>query len=161
MRVITNNEDIYAGDTSWRQLQSAAWIGAGAGVLTWILSYLLANYVVGQVACRLGTSLIQCSDTTYVSGILALILVGILALILTVRQRLYRPLFVILASTLVLWGIGGSWLVGMGYLGFLLTVLISALVYSTMTWFSTVRNFWVALAWTATVIVLFRFIIMS
>lgn len=161
MRVITNNEDIYAGDTSWRQLQSAAWIGAGAGVLTWILSYLLANYVVGQVACRLGTSLIQCSDTAYVSGILALILVGILALILTVRQRLYRPLFVILASTLVLWGIGGSWLVGMGYLGFLLTVLISALVYSTMTWFSTVRNFWVALAWTATVIVLFRFIIMS
>lgn len=161
MRVITNNEDVFAGNSSWRQLQSAAWIGAGAGVLTWILSFLLANYVVGPVACRLGTSLIGCSEATYVAGIISLIIIGVVALILTVRERLYRPLFVVLGATLVLWGIGGSWLVGGGYLGFLLTVLVSALVYATMTWLSTVRNFWVALGVTILVVLLFRLIVMS
>lgn len=161
MRVITNNEDIFAGNSSWRQLQSAAWIGAGVGVLTWILSFLLTNYVVGPVVCHLGTSLIGCGEAGYVAGIISLILIAIVALVLTVRERLYRPLFVVLASTLVLWGIGGSWLVGRGYLGFLLTVLVSALVYATMTWLSTVRNFWVALASTIVIVILFRLVIMS
>lgn len=161
MRVITNNEEVFAGNSSWRQLQSAAWIGAGVGVLTWILTFLLANYVVGPVACRLGSSLIDCSEATYVAGTISLIVIGIVALILAVRERLYRPLFVVLGSTLVLWGVGGSWLVGRGYLGFLLTVLIAALVYATITWLSTVRNFWVSLGVTALIVVLFRLIVMS
>lgn len=161
MRVITNNEDVFAGNTSWRQLQSAAWIGAGAGVMIWILSYLLTNYVVGPVACRLGTSLIGCGEASYIASIIALILIGIVALIMAVRERLYRPLFVVLAATLVLWGVRGSWLAGGGYIGFLLTALVTAFVYATFTWLSTVRNFWVALGSTILTVVIFRLIIMS
>lgn len=144
---------------SWRRILPTLITGAIAGVVTWLATFLLSEYVIGPIACRVGSSLIGCSDNIAVSSDIALIIGGVVALGLMVRQRVLRPLLVVLAAVVSLWGLG-VWLGDEAwYLSLILSVVLSALIYTVFAWFSELRRFWVALAMTAVLVLVFRLLV--
>jgi len=145
--------------SAWQDEVSAFVSGALVGLATWILTYLLSEYVIGVIACRSGSSLIGCDDSTAVSAGFALIFASLAGLTLLVRRRVFRPLLVVLAATITLWGINGSWLEQRTLGNVLLTVLIMGLIYLMFAWFGKIRQFGVAIAATVVLVVLFRLIL--
>ena len=144
---------------SWRRVLPALLSGAVAGLVAWIGTFLLSEYVIGPIACRVGSSLVSCSDNGAVSGNVALIVAGVVALGLLVRQRALRPLLVVLAAVASLWGLG-SWLADDAwYVSLVLSVVLSALVYAVFAWFSELRRFWVALVVTIALVLVFRLLV--
>lgn len=144
---------------SWRRVLPALLSGAIAGLVAWVGTFLLSEYVIGPIACRIGSSLVSCSDNVFVSSNIALIVAGFVALGLLVRQRALRPLLVVFAAMVSLWGLG-SWLSNDAwYLSLVLSVALSALVYAVFAWFSELRRFWVALALTLALVLVFRLLV--
>lgn len=144
---------------SWRRVLPTLLSGAIVGLVTWVGTFLLSEYVIGPIACRVGSSLISCSDNAAVSSNVALIVAGVVALGLLVRQRVLRPLLVVLAAVASLWGLG-SWLSNDAwYLSLVLSVVLSALVYAVFAWFSELRRFWVAFAVTIALVLVFRLLV--
>ena len=141
---------------AWKDEISALASGAIAGVMTWVLTYILTEYVLGMIACRTGSSIIGCNDAGSVSAIIALIIASIAGLTILVRRRIFRPLLVVLAAGISLWGINGSWLEERNIVNFLLTVVVTALVYVVFAWFAKVRQFWIALVISVLLVIIFR-----
>ena len=144
---------------SVRELISAAWIGAVVGILTWILTYVLSHYVIGSIACRVGSSLVDCADTVPVAAGIGLILSVIVGMVLLVREMAFRPLLVTLAAAVALWGINGSWLDNPSFLSFFATLIVSTLIFAVFDWFSRVRNFWLSLVVTIILVIIFRLLV--
>lgn len=141
---------------AWKDEASGLVGGALVGLVTWLLTYGLSEYVIGQIACRAGSSLISCDSSVSVSASIALIFASIAGLILLVRRRVFRPLLVVLAAAITLWGVNTTWLVERSFLNFILTVLVAALVYAVFAWFAKIRQFWLSLSVLTIVIVVFR-----
>jgi hypothetical protein len=144
---------------AWKDEISALVSGAIVGVTMWLLAYILNQYVIGMIACRTGSSIISCSDAPTVSAVVALIFASVAGLTLLVRRRIFRPLLVVLSAILTLWGISGSWLAAHTLVDFLLTVVVTSLVYVVFAWFAKVRQFWISLAISIVLVVIFRVMI--
>jgi len=143
----------------WQDEVSAFVGGALVGLATWTLTYLLSEYVIGIIACRSGSSLIGCDDTTVVSAGFALIFASLAGLTFLVRRRLFRPLLVVLAATVTLWGMNGSWLEERTLGNVLLTMLVAATIYLMFGWFSKIRQFGIAIAVTVALVIVFRLLL--
>lgn len=156
---VMNQSEPVVEQGSTRELISAAWIGAVVGVLTWTLTYVLSHYVIGSIACRVGSSLVDCADAVTVAAGIALVISSVVGLVLLVRERAFRPLLVILAALVTLWGLYGAWLEVSSILTIFGGVIVTALVYTVLTWFSRVRNFWVSLGIIIVLTILFRLIV--
>ena len=159
VRVVGAEEPI-VGENPRQGMIASLWIGAVNGTVLWVLTYFLSNYVINNIACRLGTSFVDCSETAPVSAGISLIVAAVITLVFMVRQRIYRPLLVALASSVVLWGITGSWLEGASWTTLLLTILTSAAVYTAIAWLARVRSLLVALLAIVATVVTLRFILM-
>ena len=161
VRIVGAKEPI-VGDVAWRVIFTAGWIGALNGVIVWLTTYFLANFVINNIACRMGTSLVSCGETGEVSAVVALVVAAIVSLIFLVRWRIYRPLLAAIAATVTMWGIGGSWLaITSGWGSFFVLVLVSSLVYVLFVWLAKIRSFGIALVVTAIVVLLMRLIVIS
>jgi len=158
VKVLSDNEPPVKF-SAWQDEVSAFVGGALVGLATWILTYLLSEYVIGIIACRSGSSLIGCDDTTMVSAGFALIFASLAGLTFLVRRRLFRPLLVVLAATVTLWGINGSWLEERTLGNVLLTMLVAALIYLMFGWFSKIRQFGIAIAVTIVLVIVFRLLL--
>ena len=158
VKVLDQIEPVVRQETT-RELISSIWIGAIFGALTWVFTYILSQYVIGKIACSLGSSLVSCTDAVPVAAGVAVVLASIVGLVFLVRERAFRPLLIVLATIVTLWGINGSWLETPTFVTFLATLLLSALGYTVFGWFSRVRNFPVALAITVVLVIVFRIII--
>ncbi|MDB5165857.1 MAG: rane protein of unknown function [Candidatus Saccharibacteria bacterium] len=155
VEVVSNTEPAVRW-SAWRDEVSALASGALVGAATWILTYALSEYVIGQIACRAGSSIISCESSVSISAMIALIFASVAGLVLLVRRRVFRPLLVVLAAATTLWGVGASWLVERTLFDFVLTVLISALVYLVFAWFAKIRQFWLALGVLIVLVIVFR-----
>lgn len=158
---VVGAESTVVGDSRWQSLVTPLWIGATNGFVLWILTYLLSHYVINNIACRLGTSFVSCSATDAVSAGIALVVAAVVTLALLVRERIYRPLLVVLAASFVLWGIGGTWLGGASWSTFFFTLLVSALVYTTFAWLARVRSFVIALIVTIIAVIVLRLVLVG
>jgi hypothetical protein len=159
MVTVVSNTESTVRFGAWKDEISAFVGGTIVGVATWILTYILNQYVIGMIACRADSSIIGCSDAPVVSAAFGLIFASVAGLTVLVRRRVFRPLLVVLAAGISLWGINGSWLVSHNLLDFLLSVVITALVYLVFAWFAKVRQFWISLLITVVLVVIFRLMI--
>jgi uncharacterized protein (DUF486 family) len=141
---------------AWKDELSALASGAIVGALTWVLAYLLTEYVLGMIACRTGSSIVSCSDAGFVSAVIGLILASVAGLTILVRRRIFRPLLVVLAAGISLWGVNGSWLEERSVFSLILSVIITALVYLVFAWFAKIRQFWIALIISVLLVIIFR-----
>ncbi len=131
-----------------------ALLGVILGAATWILTQLLGRFVVGALVC--GEQGVGCEPSVLVAGNIALVLVAIGGLLGFVRLGVYRPLLVVIAATIVLWGLAGYTFGMQWYEAMAWTVLLTAVVYTAFVWLVRPRLFLLAMVLILIVIVLAR-----
>jgi hypothetical protein len=119
-------------------------LGAVVGLIVWGLSIVLDTYVLSAILCK-GTETLRCAGTSQYAEAAATIIGAGVGLFFLVRLQVFRPLLVVLAATISLWGIVGladllPWY-GIG----ISAVLLYALAYGVFTWVARLRSFWLVL----------------
>jgi hypothetical protein len=144
-------------------LRDFMWIllfGAVGGLVVWGLTYLLDVYVFEAILCKGGVTA-QCSLAPRYGAVTASLVAAILVLLGLIRLGVYRPLLVVLAVTISLWGLteflwGVTW-----YVTALCTVLLYALAYGVFAWLARIRMFAVALILSFGLLLVMRFLMTS
>ena len=130
-------------------------VGLVSGLLTYGLALFLQHVILKGLICN-GDA--YCSDGVMFSGNIASIVVSIFAVLMLVKIGSYRPLLVVLASVVGLWGLS-IWLQPLGALESALWYsVVFALAYSTFAWLARVRNVPVMVVAIVVVVVLLRIV---
>jgi hypothetical protein len=139
---------------SLRRLLLILLLGAGVGSIVWGLNYVLDTYVLQAAFCRDGQT--TCSEVSQYSEALASIAAAGVALFGLVKLRAMRPLVVVVATTLALWGLLGvvgslQWQVAM-----VAVAGLYAVVYAVFAWIARLRVLWIVMFLTVAVLVAIR-----
>ncbi len=140
-----------------RELLTVCLSGILVGALIATAYYLLNSFVFGAVMCREGASA-NCSDAPGYAMTVAMIVGGLAGLITLAQIRVYRPLLIVLATAISLWGfhvlVGGmQW-----YWGLLLTAVLFGLTYMLFAWIVRLRSFVAAVVLTVVLLVVIRLV---
>lgn len=127
-KVVVDEQRVVA--RPWWDRSRIVFIGAGLGVLWWIVSAILRKYVVEPLACRDLSTTTACVDSYAVAGNIALVITLLVGMVVLVRSLLHRPVIITVASAIVLWGLGGfiaglAWYESLGW-----AALLFALSYT-------------------------------
>lgn len=82
------------------------YIGLGMGLLWWVLTAILRQYVVDPIACRDLSTASACVNSIGVAGSIAAVLVAVAGTFLLVRYLQPRPIIISAATMLLLWDLG-------------------------------------------------------
>ncbi len=142
---------------SSRDVVRAILVGAVAGLVTAGIFYLLNAYIFGAVLCR-GTA-DGCTQAPLYSSIIAVVIGAIAGIVGLTRVGVYRPLLVVVASTISLWGLhdylaNTTWYVGLIALG-----LLYACAYLLFSWIARIRSLIVSAVMMVVLIVVTRLVI--
>jgi hypothetical protein len=143
-----------------RDIISTLVAGLIVGLLYLGATYLLNEYVFGNVLCRTQAST-DCTQAPTYSMIVATVLSGLVGIGLLVRLRIYRPILVVVAAIISLWGIGVTLLNLPLYAALIIAALLFGLSYAVFTWFIRIRSFILALVSIVVLIVVLRLIIQA
>lgn len=135
-------------------------VGAGAGLLTWLLMLLIRNLLIEPLFCRSADSFGICAQGGDVAWTLALVVVSILAVFSLVRVGVYRPLMVVLAVFAAFFGLA-PWLAPLEwYWAVLWHIVLFSLGYALFAWLATIERFVISLAVTLIGVLLIRLAIL-
>ena len=140
-----------------RELVGIGLTGAIVGLVVSVLMYLFTTYVFGAVLCREQGN--DCTNAPFYSMIVSMVIGDLAGLAMLARQRIYRPLLIVIAVIIALWGfhtiIAGMvwWLAGIA------AAIVFALAYMLFAWLARLRNFIIAIVLTIVVIVAVRFLL--
>jgi len=137
------------------ELMNILVVGGIAGFLVWVLGFLLNRYIFDVYFCQNEVSN-QCAYAPSYAAATAMVLVSFVALGALVRFRVYRPLLVLIAAMISMWGIvqlgwNMTW-----YQGIFIALVMYALAFSVFSWVARVRDFWITLITVAILIVAVR-----
>lgn len=134
-------------------------LGAVLGLIAWVVSALVSNYVIAPLFCKAdGGNFSVCAQGGLLASNIASLLVGTLAVVALLRLGVFRPLLISLAAIISLWGIG-PWMGALPwYESLAWTALLYAVAYLAFSWLARIRVFWIALLATVIVIVAARLI---
>lgn len=133
-----------------------ALVGAGVAIV-----YLLLNkFVFTAVLCR-PQSTGDCGQASNYAAIAALVLSLFGGVIVLAQARVYRPLLVVLAALISLWGLqdhasGAAW-----YWVIIAAAVLLGLSYGLYAWLARIRNFILAVVVTVVVVVLIRWMLVA
>lgn len=94
----------------WR----VALLGAALGVVYWTLTVLLGQYVAEPLYCGASLAASACVNSVNLAGDIAAIIVAVIGLIVLVRMHVLRPIVVVVATMIALWGLSG-WTKGLNW----------------------------------------------
>lgn len=139
------------------QVVQVALIGAVVGVFSWVFAEVLGMYILKPASCA--ADAFVCAASSQPAVILASILAACLGLFGLVKLQIFRPLFVVIASTLGLWGAVGQ-LTALPWIGSLAaTVFLYTVAYLAFMWIARIRAFWLVLVLSILLVVGLRLII--
>lgn len=125
---------------------SVALLGVGLGVIYWLLAAFLQYVVLSPQLCG-PIEANTCTSVSTLAGSISAIIVAVAGLFATIRIHAFRPLIVVVAVAITLWGLY-DWTVGLFWLeGIFWCALLYGfgyLLYSLVTKF--VRLTWVLVA---------------
>lgn len=133
--------------------------GASVGFVVWIVALLLERYVFSSFLCGGVTG--GCSDATSYAGVVAIIVGSIAGLVMLTTTQVYRPLLVVIAAALSLWGIASAVGDMRWYWAMLLSMALFGVAYAAFAWFARIRNFVMALVVLVVIVVLARLALSS
>lgn len=142
-----------------RDLVSILVLGGIIGLFIFGLSLVLNRYVFDVLLCQNGANN-QCTYAVNYAEAAALVAGNILGLIGLIRLRVYRPLLVVLATSISLWGLVEMALGMQWYWGALVAIAMYLLAYGTYSWVARMRLFMLALAATIVLVVGVRLAVM-
>lgn len=119
-------------------------IGAIIGLAAVALYFVLSKYVFTPILCGQFAGGDRCDSTLQFANALALIFAGVAGLFALVRQRVFRPLLVVLLSTIALWQVIPAAVSLNGWLLAVFMAVLFALAYGLFTWIVQIRSFAVA-----------------
>lgn len=144
-------------DMSIRQLIQVLGGGLVIGAVVGGLTLVLATYLFKVTPCVAET----CSTGGQYSAILAGIVGGAAGLFWLMRVQVFRPLLVVLAVTIALWGIALNILNWPWYAVVMVSAGLHAVAYGFFAWVSRIRLFWVVIVLVLLTIVGIRLILAS
>jgi hypothetical protein len=139
------------------QLIQVIVIGVVVGAFSWIFAQVLGMYVLKPASCT-GDAFV-CAASSQPAIILAAILAGCIGLFGLVKLQIFRPLLIVIAATMSLWGVVGLLTALPWYLSLLTTVLFYAIAYTAFMWVARIRTFWLVLVLFVLLVVGVRLII--
>ena len=143
-----------------RSSLSALLVGAGTGFFGWLLSLFFRDYIVANLFCRSADDFGICTNGGNVAWGVAFVIVGLISVFALVRAGVYRPLLVVLASLLALWGIA-PWLAPLAWYWIAFwTTVVFGLAYALFAWLATIERFAFSVLAMVIVIVLVRLALM-
>lgn len=129
--VITDQQVIANSWTTWIQ---TIIIGAVTGLIFWLLTIIIARYVVDPLVCGKMFDAMLCTDSTPLSGHIAAILAAVIGLVTMVRTAVARPIIMAVAAAALLWNLaiwtnGLFWLEAVAW-----SIILYTLVYALFAW---------------------------
>ena len=136
------------------ELAGSMMIGGVVGLLVAGSYLLLRQYVFTATLCP-GDEASTCLQSPVYSTIVAMVVGAITGLTLLVRARIFRPLLVILGSTISLWILVTQPMVTtlVWYWTLVAMTILFALVYGLFAWMARIRSFIVAVIVTILLVV--------
>lgn len=139
------------------EVLSIAGVGSAVGLIVSGAAYALNQYVFQAILCQGDGA--GCEQASNYAMIVAMVIGALLGLVALVQVRVYRPLLVVLASTIGLWGLYGHIADLAWYWMLVVPVLMFALSYMLFAWVARIRSFVVALIVAVVLIVCMQLII--
>ena len=159
------NETTYQSDTpaiytpmSTTQLIQVAVFGLLTGLIIWGLTYALENYILRSLLCQ-QNQIVSCGTVAQYSEAIATILGGAAGLFALVKLQVFRPLLVVLAAMIGLWGLVGILGEHAWYITALSCGALYMLVYLLFTWLTRLRIFWIVIVLLLILVVAIRLIL--
>jgi len=132
-------------------------LGLAAGLVAASATLLFSAFVFKTLPCVSET----CGTGGQYAAVLASIISGAAALFWLMRLQVFRPLLVVLAVTVGLWGIS-LYTLGMPWYAVLaISAGLHAVAYGLFAWISRLRQFWIVIFLTILIVVGLRFILAS
>lgn len=129
-------------------------LGVGVGLGAWVLTLGIDHLITRALLC--GSASTACGGSTAVAGNVSLILTSIVGLFGLIRLGVYRPLLVVIAAAVVLWGLANVTFGMMWYESLAWTMLLTAVAYAALTWLVRPRLFVWAIIFVIIVVVAAR-----
>lgn len=146
--------------TSRQQIVQILVAGLVVGLLTWGLAFLFETYLLRAILCP-GSGAMKCMPAFQYAGTFASILAAGFGLFALVKLQVFRPLLVVLAVTVSLWGLVQLVSPLAWQQAGLAVVLLYGLAYSLFAWLARIRLFWVAAGLMVILTVALRFVLMA
>lgn len=143
-----------------RELLSTIVAGFGIGAVTAGIYFLMNKFVFSAVLCRADAGG-DCTNAPMYAMIVGLVFGAIGGLVALAGLRIYRPLLVVIAACIVMWGFNTLVAPMPWYFVILVPAILFALLYGLFAWVSRIRSFILSLLIVVVLIVLLRFIFVS
>lgn len=143
---------------SIRDLIGTIITGLVVGVVTLGAAIVLNRFVFSAVLCRTSTEG-DCVNAPSYAVVVAVVLGVIVGTVALARLRVYRPIIVVIATAITLWGIYGLLLGVSWYWALVVGGLLHAIAYGMFAWVVRLRSFILALIITVVLIVGLRLLI--
>lgn len=132
--------------------------GLGVGFLVWLFTLIISQGVISPIFCNSPDQFIVCANGGSIASNIAILLASVLGLLTLARFPVARPLLIVVASAITLWGIGTAvgilhWAEALAW-----TAGISAISYLAYGWILKMRSGWVAVVVAIAVIVIARLV---
>ena len=115
-------------------------LGAVTGFIFWLLTIIVARYIVDPLACGRLFNAAVCVDSTPLAGNIAAILAAIVGLISMVRIAAARPIVIAVATAALLWDLG-AWTDGLFWLEAVSwSIILYAAAYALFSWITRSAN---------------------
>ena len=119
-------------------------LGAATGLIILGLGMIFNRFIFDAYFCQ-GDATAECINARNYSAVVASVIAAIAALGGLVRLRVYRPLLVVIASMVSLWGVvqivwNLYWLIAV-----LVVAVLYALAFGLYSWVARIRTFWISL----------------
>jgi hypothetical protein len=134
--------------------------GVVAGIVTWGLTALLETYVYKAILCG-HTTAGQCASSYQYALTTATIIGAAVGLLGLVRLHVFRPLLVIIASFISLWGILTMLQPAAWYVALLVTAGLYGFAFGLFAWLARIRTFYIAAIIIIAMVVVLRLILNS
>lgn len=143
-------------DVSSRQMVQVGIISITGGMLLWLLAYALSQFVFkGFCAPDVGV----CVEANQYSSGVASVVIGAIILFGFVKLAIFRPLLVVIAATVSLWGLG-SYLTSFSMpAALLISGLLYGVAFLTFTWLARIKVFWLSLLSIVVLVIVIRLIL--
>jgi hypothetical protein len=159
--------DTYTNDTppafvamNMKKLLFIILFGMLAGLVTWGLTTALDTYVYKAILCRNDTA-VQCATSYQYATITATIIGAAVGLFGLVKMQVFRPLLIVLASFVSLWGLM-LLLTPLAWYGAMIAAAgLYGLAFGVFAWLARVRKFWIAAILVILLVIAVRLILNS
>jgi len=131
-------------------------LGAVTGLIFWLLTIIVARYVIDPLACGRAFNAALCVDSTPLAGNIAAILAAVVSVIAMVRIGAARPIVIAVATAALLWDLG-AWTDGLFWLEAVAwSVILYAAVFALFAWITRYANLLITIILSVLIVLIIR-----